>query len=154
MPSLALCMSSSAHRLKLTGCYSFSEDRAALLKASALLRSAAGNFYLNEWVFVFHLALLLLMHSCSKCTGAVVGQRTSSLVHWEVLLTLTQNPSEAQEGLAQTTRQEDLTLSPVSSTQGRSRRTLSSQSSCLDFYWPSTDVVFHSPEQFLYPSNE
>lgn len=36
------------NRLKLTGCYSFSEDRAALLKASALLRSAAGNFYLNE----------------------------------------------------------------------------------------------------------
>jgi len=41
----------------LTGAV-FSEDRAALLKASALLRSAAGNFYLND-----------------KCTGAVVGQQ-------------------------------------------------------------------------------
>ncbi|KAG9045818.1 1-pyrroline-5-carboxylate dehydrogenase [Tulasnella sp. UAMH 9824] len=36
----------------------FSADRAALIKASNLLRNAAGNVYLNE-----------------KCTGAVVGQQ-------------------------------------------------------------------------------
>jgi len=41
----------------LTGAV-FAQDRAALVKASALLRSSAGNFYIND-----------------KCTGAVVGQQ-------------------------------------------------------------------------------
>ena len=38
--------------------YSFSNDRAALIRATNLLRHAAGNIYYNE-----------------KCTGAVVGQQ-------------------------------------------------------------------------------
>ncbi|BGP13371.1 hypothetical protein JCM10213_005785 [Rhodosporidiobolus nylandii] len=41
----------------LTGCI-FSTDRAAVVKASALLRNAAGNYYIND-----------------KSTGAVVGQQ-------------------------------------------------------------------------------
>lgn len=33
--------------------FSWAQERAAVIKASTLLRSAAGNFYINEFVSIF-----------------------------------------------------------------------------------------------------
>lgn len=53
--TLELCNTTSPYAL--TGAV-FAQDRAAVVKASAALRDAAGNFYIND-----------------KCTGSIVGQQ-------------------------------------------------------------------------------